>query len=148
MMGKVNLCWLDGAYGKVTKIVHNGRYVSLYAHQNRIKVKPGDFIKRGDVIGTVGNTGRSTGPHLHLGLYKNGKAINPFRVITNSKVKRKVTLVKTIETKKVPIKGAKYLKKRLLKLISNEKKIVYRWEPIRENFVFIDGRKKDKYVKQ
>ena len=72
--------WMRG-YGKVTKIDHGGGYISLYAHQSRILVKKGQFVKARQVIGRVGSTGRSTGPHLHLGVYKRGKPINPFRVL-------------------------------------------------------------------
>jgi len=72
--------WMRG-YGKVTKIAHGGGYVSLYAHQSRILVKVGQRVKAYQVIGRIGSTGRSTGPHLHLGVYKRGKPINPFRVL-------------------------------------------------------------------
>jgi murein DD-endopeptidase MepM/ murein hydrolase activator NlpD len=70
-----------GGYGNVIKIKHADNYVSLYAHQSRLKVKSGDIVKKGQVIGYVGSTGRSTGPHLHFGLYKNGRAINPMRMV-------------------------------------------------------------------
>jgi len=79
--GKVIFSGWKGGYGKVTKIQHDDGYVSLYAHQSRLKVKKGAFVSKGDVIGFVGSTGRSTGPHLHFGIYKNGRAINPIRVV-------------------------------------------------------------------
>jgi murein DD-endopeptidase MepM/ murein hydrolase activator NlpD len=66
-----------GGYGKVIKIKHPDGYVSLYAHQSRLKAKVGERVKKGQIIGFVGSTGRSTGPHLHFGLYKDGVAINP-----------------------------------------------------------------------
>jgi len=72
--------WMRG-YGNVIKIQHEDNYVTLYAHQSRRKVKVGERVKKGQVIGFVGSTGRSTGPHLHFGLYKNGRAINPMRLI-------------------------------------------------------------------
>ncbi len=68
--------WMRG-YGRVVKINHGGGVISLYAHQSKILVKKGDFVKEHQVIGKVGSTGRSTGPHLHLGVYKKGKPINP-----------------------------------------------------------------------
>jgi hypothetical protein len=58
--------------------------MSLYAHQSRIKVSSGDEVKKGDIIGFVGSTGRSTGPHLHFGLYLNGRAIDPMKIIKSS----------------------------------------------------------------
>jgi len=72
--------WMSG-YGKVIKIQHKDNYVTLYAHQSRLKVKKGKHVSAGQVIGYVGSTGRSTGPHLHFGLYKNGRAINPMRLV-------------------------------------------------------------------
>ena len=79
--GKVIFSGWKGGYGKVTKIRHKDGYVTLYAHQSRLKAKVGKYVKMGEVIGYVGNTGRSTGPHLHFGLYKNGRAINPMRMV-------------------------------------------------------------------
>jgi len=72
--------WMRG-YGNVIKIKHADGYVTLYAHQSRRKAKVGQKVKKGQVIGFVGSTGRSTGPHLHFGLYKNGRAINPMRMV-------------------------------------------------------------------
>ena len=79
--GKVIFSGWKGGYGKVVKIQHKDKYVTLYAHQSRIKVKKGQHVSAGQVIGFVGSTGRSTGPHLHFGLYKNGRAINPMRMV-------------------------------------------------------------------
>ena len=64
-------------YGKVVIINHGFGYESLYAHMSKIIVKPGEKVKRGQIIGYVGNTGRSTGPHVHYEIRKNGKPINP-----------------------------------------------------------------------
>jgi len=64
-------------YGKVVKINHGYGYETLYAHCSKIIVRPGQKVKRGEIIGYVGNTGRSTGPHLHYEVIKNGKKINP-----------------------------------------------------------------------
>jgi len=72
--------WMRG-YGNVIKIRHADGYVTLYAHQSRRKAKAGQRVKKGQVIGFVGSTGRSTGPHLHFGLYKNGRPINPMRMV-------------------------------------------------------------------
>ena len=72
--------WMAG-YGKVIKIQHKDKYVTLYAHQSRLKAKKGQYVSAGQIIGFVGSTGRSTGPHLHFGVYKNGRAINPMRMV-------------------------------------------------------------------
>jgi murein DD-endopeptidase MepM/ murein hydrolase activator NlpD len=64
-------------YGKVVKINHGFGYETLYAHMSKIIVRPGQKVKRGEIIGYVGNSGRSTGPHLHYEVRKNGKPINP-----------------------------------------------------------------------
>jgi murein DD-endopeptidase MepM/ murein hydrolase activator NlpD len=79
--GKVIFSGWMGGYGNVIKIKHSDGYVTLYAHQSRRKAKVGQRVKKGQVIGFVGSTGRSTGPHLHFGLYKNGRPINPMRMV-------------------------------------------------------------------
>lgn len=63
--------------GKVVYIDHGLGVISLYAHMNNVKVKPDQWIKKGDVIGTVGKTGRATGPHLHWSVYLNQTAVDP-----------------------------------------------------------------------
>jgi len=63
--------------GKTIIIDHGLGLYSLYAHLSKMKVKEGDFVKGGQVIGNVGSTGRSTGPHLHLGIYVNGLRVDP-----------------------------------------------------------------------
>ncbi len=72
--------WMNG-YGRVIKIRHKDSYVTLYAHQSRLKVKVGQYVKKGKIIGYTGNSGRSTGPHLHFGLYLNGRPIDPMRLV-------------------------------------------------------------------
>jgi len=64
-------------YGKEVTIDHGFGYISKYAHLQEILVKPGQKIKRGMVVGTMGSTGRSTGPHLHYEVRKNGHPVNP-----------------------------------------------------------------------
>jgi murein DD-endopeptidase MepM/ murein hydrolase activator NlpD len=72
-------------YGKVTVIDHGmsktmkKRVSTVYAHQSRILVKEGDYVKKGDEIGWVGSTGYSTGPHLHFEIRLNGIPVNPLR---------------------------------------------------------------------
>ena len=64
-------------YGKHIRIYHGFGYTSLYAHLSNYNVKKGQRVKRGDLIGFVGNTGRSQAPHLHYEIIKNGEKINP-----------------------------------------------------------------------
>ena len=64
-------------YGKHVKIDHGFGYVTIYAHMSSFKVKVGQKVKRGDVIGLVGSTGLSTGPHLHYEVVKKGTKVNP-----------------------------------------------------------------------
>ena len=64
-------------YGKHIRIDHGFGYISLYAHMSKYNVRKGQKVKRGDLIGFVGNTGRSQAPHLHYEVHKNGKKINP-----------------------------------------------------------------------
>ena len=88
--GKVIFSGRMGGYGKVVKIRHDGGYISLYAHQSRIRVKRGKYVKKGQIIGYVGSTGRSTGPHLHFGLMKNGRWINPMKVLRKKSIKTSI----------------------------------------------------------
>jgi murein DD-endopeptidase MepM/ murein hydrolase activator NlpD len=81
--GRIIFAGYTRGYGNVIKIRHSDGYVTLYAHQKKFKrgIRRGKYVKKGQVIGYVGSTGLSTGPHLHFGLYKNGRAINPLRVV-------------------------------------------------------------------
>ncbi|NPA68082.1 MAG: M23 family metallopeptidase [Chlorobi bacterium] len=66
-----------GGYGNVVKINHGFGYITVYAHMSKILVRPGQHVKRGDVIGLVGNTGLSEAPHLHYEVRINGRPVNP-----------------------------------------------------------------------
>jgi murein DD-endopeptidase MepM/ murein hydrolase activator NlpD len=81
--GKIIFAGRTRGYGNLIKIRHSDGYMTLYAHQKSFKrgIRKGKYVKQGQVIGYVGTTGLSTGPHLHFGLYKNGRAINPARVV-------------------------------------------------------------------
>ena len=67
----------SSGYGRHIRIDHGFGYVSLYAHLTKYNVRRGQKVKRGDIIGYVGNTGRSAGPHLHYEILKDKKKINP-----------------------------------------------------------------------
>ena len=87
--GKVIHKGRKGGYGNTVMIRHKNGLKSLYAHMNSYnkKIHVGSYVKQGQFIGRVGTTGRSTGPHLHFGLYKNGRAVNPLKVISVTKTK-------------------------------------------------------------
>ena len=67
----------SSGFGKHIRIDHGFGYISLYAHLSKYNVRRGQKVKRGDIIGFVGNTGRSVGPHLHYEILKDNKKINP-----------------------------------------------------------------------
>lgn len=68
----------NGGYGKEIIINHGFGYTSRYAHLQKILVQPGQKVQRGQVIGFLGNSGKSTGPHLHYGINYFGKPVNPY----------------------------------------------------------------------
>ncbi len=73
----------DGAYGNSVVVQHGSGITTHYAHMHRIAVKEGQVLKRGEMIGSVGNTGRSTGPHLHYEVRLNGVHVDPLDYIFN-----------------------------------------------------------------
>jgi murein DD-endopeptidase MepM/ murein hydrolase activator NlpD len=75
--GEVIFVSQEPAYGKMIVINHGNGYRTLYAHLSRFYVNKGQAVKRGDMIGEIGNTGRSTGPHLHYEVLRNGDQVNP-----------------------------------------------------------------------
>jgi murein DD-endopeptidase MepM/ murein hydrolase activator NlpD len=68
--------WQQG-YGNCVQINHGFGYLTLYGHMSKINVRNGQKVKRGEVIGEVGNTGKSTGPHLHYEVHLRGTVMNP-----------------------------------------------------------------------
>jgi len=79
--GVVTFAGRKGAYGNTVEITHGNGYKTRYAHAHEIQVAKGDLVRKGQAIATVGSTGRSTGPHLHLEVFRNGMAVNPARHI-------------------------------------------------------------------
>ena len=79
--GKVLFVGERGGYGNAVLLDHGYGLVTHYGHLSNMRVKIGDFVKRGDVIAWVGNSGRSTNPHLHYEVRKDGLPVNPRRFI-------------------------------------------------------------------
>lgn len=76
--GKVTYTGWLGGYGKTVVIAHPGGYKTLYGHLSRIIVRNGQYVKQGQYIAASGNTGRSTGAHLHFEIIRRGRNINPY----------------------------------------------------------------------
>jgi len=81
--GVVTFVGTNGSYGKMIKIDHGHGIISRYGHIQKALKERGEAVKRGDVIGLMGNTGRSTGPHLHYEILLNGLPVNPQTYILN-----------------------------------------------------------------
>jgi len=77
MAGRISAVGYDSVFGNYVIISHHSGYRTLYGHMSAITTKTGSYVQQGDRIGLVGNTGQSTGPHLHFTVYKNGATINP-----------------------------------------------------------------------
>ncbi len=75
--GIVKFASRKGGYGNVVIVAHDNGFETYYGHLSKILVKAGQKINAGDYIGKIGSTGRSTGPHLHYEVHKNGKIVNP-----------------------------------------------------------------------
>jgi murein DD-endopeptidase MepM/ murein hydrolase activator NlpD len=80
--GKVVFTGRKSGYGNCIIVQHKNDFQTLYGHLSHINVGDGQQVKTGDVIGKVGSTGRTTGPHLHYEVRKNGKPINPVKFLT------------------------------------------------------------------
>lgn len=78
--GTVEVAGFNGAYGNYVRLRHADGYATAYGHMSRIAVNPGARVRQGQIIGTVGSTGRSTGPHLHYEVIVQGKQTNPMNV--------------------------------------------------------------------
>ena len=80
--GVIQMAKYNGGYGNFIKIRHNSEYSTAYGHMWKFAkgMRPGVRVKQGQVIGYVGSTGRSTGPHLHYEVLQNGKRVNPLKI--------------------------------------------------------------------
>lgn len=79
--GVVKRAFKNGGYGHMVEIRHVDGYTTLYAHNQKNLVKKGDLVTKGQTIALLGNTGRSSGPHVHFEVHKDGKYVNPKRYI-------------------------------------------------------------------
>jgi murein DD-endopeptidase MepM/ murein hydrolase activator NlpD len=86
--GQVVVAGWNGGYGQAVRISHGGGLLTLYGHMSRVAVSPGQRVAPGQVIGYVGSTGMSTGPHLHYEVHVNGQRVDPnsFRHVTRSAI--------------------------------------------------------------
>lgn len=81
--GVVTFSAYNGSYGNMVLISHGNGYSTIYAHNRENLVEVGDKVRKGDVIAKMGSTGRSTGPHVHFEIRKNGEPINPKDLLEN-----------------------------------------------------------------
>jgi murein DD-endopeptidase MepM/ murein hydrolase activator NlpD len=79
--GTVRHAAREGAYGNLITIDHGYGLETRYGHLSKYDVKPGAKVKRGDIVGRVGSTGRATGPHLHYEVRVNGRLLNPLQLL-------------------------------------------------------------------
>lgn len=82
--GVVTEAGKKSGYGYLVEIRHVDGYVTRYGHNDKIIVKTGDLVSKGQVIGSMGSSGRSTGPHVHFEIARNGKSINPSKYLRRS----------------------------------------------------------------
>lgn len=138
--GRIIFAGRTRGYGNLIKIRHSDGYMTLYAHQKSFRrgIRKGKYVKKGQTIGYVGTTGLSTGPHLHFGLYKHGRAINPLRVVqvTTKKLKGK--------EKKAFIRLRDNYNKQIQKII--EDNITYKKPKAIEKTCYIYTKKQEKKV--
>ena len=78
--GQVAAAGWSGGYGREVQIAHGGGIMSLYGHMSEIVAQPGSYVRAGQVIGYVGSSGLSTGPHLHFEVRQGGQPVNPLAV--------------------------------------------------------------------
>ena len=80
------------SYGLYVRIEHGARLETRYAHMSRLAVAAGERVKKGDIIGYIGSTGRSTGPHLHYEVRIDGEAVNPIPYMVESEAQQAFAL--------------------------------------------------------
>lgn len=98
--GKVIFAGRQRGRGKNVIVCHGNGFVTRYSHLSKIKVKRGKQIKKGDIIGYSGNTGRSTGPHLCYTILENGHPVDPTEYINAVHFSKNLSLEKEVKTPK------------------------------------------------
>jgi len=83
--GVVTFAGERNGYGRMIEINHGAGYITRYGHHNELLVAAGDVVKKGQVIGRMGSTGRSTGPHVHFEVLKDGRQVNPARYVARTR---------------------------------------------------------------
>lgn len=86
--GVVSYSGVRGGYGNTIEIDHGNGYVSRYAHNSRLVARVGDLVRSGQQVAAAGSTGRSTGPHVHLEVWENGRVVNPRQFLGATGVQR------------------------------------------------------------
>lgn len=109
--GRVTMAGRNGGHGNYVRLAHSGGLATGYSHMSRISVRNGQQVKRGQIIGYVGSTGLSTGPHLHYEMYRNGAYVNPSSVkfVTRALLEGaelRAFRSKTAELQQVPVGAA------------------------------------------
>ena len=102
--GVVSRAFFNGSYGRYVEINHGNGYTTKFAHMRKILVKRGDKVKRGQSVGTVGSSGRSTGPHLHYEVCLNNKPLNPGKFMRVDKLILPPVIPRLTAEKKLKIK--------------------------------------------
>ena len=83
----------NGGYGRMVEVEHAGGFTTRYGHLSKILVKEGQKLAVGDIVGKVGSSGRSTGPHLHYEVRRKGDAIDPVRFLKAGKTSQPLPLI-------------------------------------------------------
>ncbi len=120
--GVIEKAGRNGGYGNYIRIRHNNGLKTAYAHMNKFAkgMKPGKRVSQGQVIGYVGTTGRSTGPHLHFEVIKNGKQINPKSIKASSGEKLAGRKLKDFKARILAVKQKYAVLAQDLKFAKNE----------------------------
>ena len=84
--GRITDCRWDGGYGFAVRIDHGGGIASVYGHASRLLCREGATVRAGELIGRIGNTGRSYGPHLHFEIRRDGRPVEPTSFMLNRSV--------------------------------------------------------------
>ena len=103
--GLVTKAFFNGSYGQYIEIDHGNGYTTKFAHMKKLLVKRGERIKRGQAIGTVGSSGRSTGPHLHYEVCLNDKPVNPSKYMRVDKLIQTPVIPRLTARSKIKIKN-------------------------------------------